>query len=83
MQTVVLTGFLSMPGGWEWVLILAVALLIFGRNLPAVMRSLGGSVREFRKGLDEGGASEDSKPKTDDIAENEPAKPESGEERRL
>ena len=35
----------------EWLVIAAVALLIFGRNLPAVARSLGQSVVEFKKGL--------------------------------
>ena len=27
----------SMPGGWEWLIILIVALLIFGKRLPEVM----------------------------------------------
>jgi sec-independent protein translocase protein TatA len=30
-----------------------VALLLFGNRLPSVMRSLGKSVSEFKKGLDE------------------------------
>ena len=46
-------------GGWEWIAILFVALLVFGRRLPEVMRNLGGGVREFRKGID-GSASADS-----------------------
>ena len=29
----------SMPGGWEWFIILIVALLIFGKRLPDVMKS--------------------------------------------
>jgi sec-independent protein translocase protein TatA len=41
-----------MPGQTEWLVIL-VALLIFGSRLPSVMRSLGRSIKEFRKGLDE------------------------------
>ncbi|MDA3959704.1 MAG: twin-arginine translocase TatA/TatE family subunit [Planctomycetota bacterium] len=42
----------GMPGGIEWVIILVVALLLFGRRLPEVMRGLGGGMREFRKGID-------------------------------
>jgi sec-independent protein translocase protein TatA len=42
----------SMPGGMEWVVVLIVALLIFGSRLPGIMRSLGGSIREFKKGID-------------------------------
>jgi len=40
-----------LPGGWEWMVILIVALLLFGNRLPSVMRSLGRSVTEFKKGL--------------------------------
>jgi sec-independent protein translocase protein TatA len=35
----------------EIVLILLVALLVFGRRLPEVARSLGQGMTEFRKGL--------------------------------
>lgn len=43
-----------MPGNTEWIVVLIVALLIFGSRLPSVMRSLGRSVHEFKAGLDEG-----------------------------
>ncbi len=43
----------GLPGGSEWIIILIVALLIFGSRLPQVMRSVGQSIQEFKKGLKE------------------------------
>lgn len=43
----------GLPGGTEWIIILIVALLIFGSRLPQVMRSVGKSIQEFKKGLNE------------------------------
>lgn len=40
-----------MPGGLEWLIILIVALLIFGKRLPEVMKSLGRGIVEFKKGV--------------------------------
>lgn len=39
---------LSMPGGSEWILIILLALLLFGgRKIPELMRGLGRGIREF------------------------------------
>jgi sec-independent protein translocase protein TatA len=43
----------SLPGGMEWVVILVIGLLLFGRRLPEVGKSIGQGIREFKKGLKE------------------------------
>ncbi|MBM4049768.1 MAG: twin-arginine translocase TatA/TatE family subunit [Planctomycetes bacterium] len=42
------------PGWLELVIILIVALLLFGNRLPGIMHSLGKSVVEFKKGMKDG-----------------------------
>ena len=39
------------PGPIQLIIVLIVALLLFGNRLPNVMRSLGKSVVEFKKGV--------------------------------
>jgi sec-independent protein translocase protein TatA len=40
-----------MPGPWEWIVIGILGVIIFGKRLPEVGRSLGKGIVEFKKGL--------------------------------
>ena len=42
---------MSLPGGWEWLVILIIGLLLFGRRLPEVGRAFGKTIVEFKKGM--------------------------------
>lgn len=42
---------IGMPGTFELILIAGAALLIFGRRLPDVARSVGRSIVEFKRGI--------------------------------
>ena len=44
-------AFLGSFGPWEMAILTGVCLLFFGNRLPSVMRSLGKSVTEFKKGV--------------------------------
>lgn len=47
-QHVLAFGF---PSGIEWIVVLVLALLVFGRRLPDVARSVGKSIVEFKRGI--------------------------------
>lgn len=46
---------IGMPGPFEMIILAGLGLLIFGRRLPEVGRSIGQTVVQFKKGLNEVG----------------------------
>ena len=62
------------PGGWEWLVILFIVLLLFGgRKLPDLASSVGRSIKEFRKSTQE----------ADEVQAHSSADREPGDARRL
>lgn len=58
------------PKGFEWVVILVVALLIFGpKNLPKLGKSLGSTVKNIREGM--AGDGDDAKTDEAEVVEEE------------
>ena len=50
-QIRILTLLAFINSTWGWVVILFIAILLFGRRLPGVARNLGQGINEFKKGL--------------------------------
>ena len=51
-------------GSQELLVILVIVLVMFGANrLPQIARSLGSSIKEFKKGINEGQAEDTSVPR--------------------
>lgn len=56
--------FLGIPGGWEWILIILVVVLLFGgRKIPELMKGLGQGLKEFKKARNEEDESDKSQDK--------------------
>jgi sec-independent protein translocase protein TatA len=46
-----LFGFLGLPAPTQLIVLLVLAVLLFGQNLPQVARTLGQKLSEFRRGM--------------------------------
>ena len=55
----VFPAFIGMPSVPELLIIAVIILVLFGSRLPKVMRSLGSSITEFKKGVNEGSKSDE------------------------
>ena len=60
------------PGTMEWVILLVLGLLIFGKKLPEVGRGLGRSIVEFKKGIK--GIEDEIENESSSLPDNSPGK---------
>lgn len=59
---------IALPQGAEWIIILLIAVLLFGaKKLPDLGSSVGKSIRNFKKGIDDGRADDDAETTTDPV----------------
>lgn len=55
---------MTIPGGWELLVVLFIVVLLFGaKRLPELSRSLGTSIREFRRATGDDDAEADEQPR--------------------
>lgn len=53
--------------GWEWIIILAIVLVLFGApKLPGLAKSLGESIRIFKKEMKSNDSSKEDKTESKD-----------------
>ncbi len=73
MSNVVTTVLAFNPFGIEMVL-LVLGLLIFGRRLPEVGKSLGQGIKEFKRGLKDEEEPRRDEPRREEIRREEPSR---------
>ena len=60
--------------GWEWIIVAAVVLVLFGgTQIPKLARSLGQAQKEFKQGLKAGSTEDADGGKDSKPAETKPA----------
>lgn len=57
-------------GPWEIVILLLLIVLLFGKRLPEVMKSMGQGLKEFKKASNEEFGDKDKKSSSDESTEN-------------
>lgn len=63
---------MRLPGGWEWIIVLVIVLLLFGPGrIGKIAGEIGKSIKAFRDGLG-GDGKQDDEPKTDSNGNVEP-----------
>ncbi|MCH7603310.1 MAG: twin-arginine translocase TatA/TatE family subunit [Planctomycetes bacterium] len=62
----------GLPGHMEWIVLLVLGLLIFGKRLPEVGRSIGRSIVEFKKGIR--GIEDEIETESSSLPDNRPGK---------
>lgn len=66
-------AFLGLPGGSEWIIVLLIALLLFGSRLPSVARSLAQALAGFKHEMNK--AREDLAAEIDEVDKLDAPKP--------
>ena len=63
---------MSLPGGPELILIIVVLLLLFGaKKLPELGSSVGRSIKNFKRGIEDANAEEDERDKQEKRADTD------------
>lgn len=52
MHCLLFVPLLSMPQGWEWIILLIAILLLFGgKKIPELMKGIGKGIKGFKDGM--------------------------------
>ncbi len=56
--------FLGVIGGYEWILIVVIVVLLFGgKKIPELMKGMGQGIKEFKQGMKDTGEDKKTDPK--------------------